>query len=117
MRLRHPSTEDLQHWLADDTDDAADGLTAHVDNCERCATIMEELAAEAAEEAATSERTDLGEALSEVLAPPPDYTDRLIVAVNDQLSSRQVFGLVADLFAAGLETSRMLLVEDDHDTD
>lgn len=115
MRLRHPSTEDLQNWLADDDadDDGLSGLTYHVDNCERCAAIMEELA----EEAAASAPTELGEALSQALAPPPDYTDRLIVAVNDQLSSRQVFGVVADLFAAGLETSRMLIVEDENDSE
>ncbi|MEM9613955.1 MAG: hypothetical protein AAF962_27600 [Actinomycetota bacterium] len=71
----------------------------------------------AEEEANDGESSPLGHAVSEALAPPPDYTNRLIVAVNDQLSSRQVFGLVADLFAAGLETSRLLLVEDDHDTE
>ncbi|MEL7158687.1 MAG: hypothetical protein AAFN30_19120 [Actinomycetota bacterium] len=105
MRFRHPGTDDLRRWLADD-DEADDGVTEHIDGCARCAALMEQL------ETQDESSTRLGDALSAALAPPTDLTDRLIEAVSNQVSSRQMLGVVADIFGAGLQTSRMLLVEE-----
>jgi hypothetical protein len=110
VSLRHPSREALAHWLAgDDVDSKIDD---HLRSCERCAAVVEELAT-------TTE--PVGEALALVLAPPPDLTDRLEKGVSAKLSSRQMMGVVADLFGAGFETARLLFtgdtssIEDDHD--
>lgn len=106
MRFRHPSMVDLRQWLASDGGEPDDTITEHIDSCSRCASLLEEL------ESQDEPNPNLGEALSAALAPPTDLTDRLMEAVSNQLSSRQMLGVVADIFGAGLQTSRMLLVEE-----
>lgn len=96
----HPSRDALQRWL-DGTDDTLDD---HVATCDRCATTLEELES-ASEEA-------VAQALAVVYQAPGDLSDRLERGVADRLDSRVIFEVVADLFGAGLETSRLLLTED-----
>ncbi|MEM8922809.1 MAG: hypothetical protein AAGD35_04845 [Actinomycetota bacterium] len=108
MRLRHPDPETLRHWLAGQINGDVD---RHVGTCQRCAALMEEFDDDSGPDEA------LKAALSHVLSPPEDLTQRLIDGVNDRISSRQIMSLVADVFAAGLETSRMLLVEEPDDTE
>lgn len=103
MSLRHPGKAALRDWLAGDADE---NVERHVDTCQRCATTLEELDAT---------ETEIGEALAEILAPPDGLTERLVAGVNAKLSSRQVMGVVADLFGAGIETSRLLLIEETND--
>jgi hypothetical protein len=50
--------------------------------------------------------------LAVALASPPDLTQRLERAVAAKLSSRQIMEVMADLFGAGVETTRLLLMED-----
>ena len=106
MSLRHPETVALDHWLSGATDDQ---IEKHVDSCQRCAAVLEELD--------TSTLVEIGDALAQALAPPPDLTERLITGVNAKLSSRQVIDVVADLFGAGMETIRLLLTGDIDDND
>ncbi|MFV0526002.1 MAG: anti-sigma factor family protein [Acidimicrobiales bacterium] len=108
MSFRHPSHAELETWL--NGNDAlaprrydADAVDRHLRTCERCAAAIERLA---------SDDGDIGSQLSLVLAPPPDLNDRLEQRVADTLNSRQVLGVVADLFGAGLETSRMLFIDE-----
>ena len=104
MIRRHPRNEALQAWLGGAVDDTVD---EHLQTCQRCATVLEELDAQ--------EGLELANALASVLAPPEDLTERLVAGVNAKLTSRQVMGVVADLFGAGIETSRLLLIEDTDD--
>ncbi|MCP3991511.1 MAG: hypothetical protein GY724_20730 [Actinomycetia bacterium] len=104
MRFRHPRTAALQQWLSGAVDD---DVEKHVGTCQHCATVLEELDAR--------EEVTIGHALAEALAPPEDLTERLVAGVNAKLSSRQVVGVVADLFGAGIETTRLLLIEDTDD--
>ncbi len=104
MSLRHPRTTALQEWLLGAVDDDVED---HVGTCQRCATALEELD--------TQEEVAIGDALAEALAPPEDLTERLVAGVNARLSSRQVMGVIADLFGAGIETTRLLLIEDTDD--
>lgn len=106
MKLRHPNRDTLQQWLNGDGDSATD---LHVGTCQRCASKLEELEPDS--------ESDIGQALAAALAPPEDLTDRLEEGVNARLSSRQVMNVVADLFGAGLETSRLLLIEEENDND
>ncbi len=102
MKLkRHPSKQELANWLLA-TDSGAE-VDAHVAVCDRCAERLEQL-----EESATPSISDQ---LAELLEPPPDLTERLERRVIARLDSRQVLGVLADLFGAGLETSRLLLSE------
>ncbi len=103
MRLRrHPPRRLLLEWL--DGADGSDRLDPHLDTCEVCATRLMDL-----------ESVDAGRsikaALDEVLAPPEDLALRLEDGVKTRLASRVVFGVLADLYATGWETSKMLLIE------
>jgi hypothetical protein len=79
-------------------------LESHIDNCDRCSSVIEAIA-----EADRSE--PLAMALAQVLAPPHDLPARLEAQVSQQLSGRELVGLMAELFGAGLETSRLLIVD------
>ncbi len=107
MRFRHPNKAALQQWLDGESTDSAVDL--HVGTCQRCASTLEGLGSEA--------DSSIGDALAEVLAPPADLSERLEQAVTAKLSSRQFIDVVADLFGAGLETSRLLLIEEPDDND
>lgn len=104
MSLRHPGQLVLRQWLTGSVDD---DVERHIDTCRRCAAVLEDLDPVA--------DAEIGDALAEVLAPPEDLTERLVAGVNARLSSRQVMGVVADLFGAGFETTRLLLMEEPHD--
>ncbi|MDH3679269.1 MAG: hypothetical protein OEV40_04885 [Acidimicrobiia bacterium] len=106
MRLRHPNRDTLVRWLNGESDA---NLDLHVDTCQRCASNLEALESDA--------ESDIGDALAEALAPPDDLTARLTEGVAAKLSSRQVMDVVADLFGAGLETTRLLLIEEPDDND
>lgn len=102
---RHPSKRALLDWLVGERDPELDD---HIHGCEKCAGILEGLEPEESSQA-------ISEALAFVLAPPGDLAEKLEVGVAARLNSRQVFGVVADLFGAGLETSRLLLTEETPD--
>lgn len=99
---RHPSKRALREWLSGER---TDDIDAHIDSCERCAAVLEELEPEESSQA-------ISDALAFVLSPPGDLTTRLQLGVAARLDSRQIAGVVADLFGAGLETSRLLLSEE-----
>lgn len=99
---RHPSKRSLRDWL---NGERTDDIDAHIDSCERCASILEELEPDESTQA-------ISDALAFVLSPPGDLTTRLQVGVAARLDSRQIAGVVADLFGAGIETSRLLLSDE-----
>jgi anti-sigma factor RsiW len=108
MKLRHPSKTILRDWLTGDIEAAStDQVERHLNVCSRCAATLEAL--EPAPE------TRIGDALAIVLAPPADLAQRLEQGVAAKLSSRQMMEVVADLFGAGLETTRLLLIEEPDD--
>jgi len=100
VSTRHPHTVALERWLSGHIDHEVD---QHVDRCHRCAAILEELDA--------STDFALRSALTEAFAPPDNLTERLVAGVNAELSARQVIDVVADLFGAGIDTTRLLLTE------
>ena len=103
MRFRHPSKDRLREWLDAEMPDGED-LDTHVDTCQRCSALVEALAGEEA-------HPGLSVALNRVLGAPLGLPGRLEERVAAKLSSREVVGLMAELFGAGLETSRLLFVE------
>jgi anti-sigma factor RsiW len=108
MKLRHPSRSVLQDWLTGEIEATSTaGVERHLDVCARCAATLEALEPQP--------ESRIGDALAIVLAPPADLAQRLEQGVAAKLSSRQMMEVVADLFGAGLETTRLLLIEDPDD--
>ena len=102
-RFRHPSRQDLQAWL----DGSLPSIDDHVSTCNRCATNLEELDSPSG--------VSIAEALAAVYEPPSDLSERLARRVSDRLDSQVMFSIVADLFGAGMETSKLLLTEEPPD--
>jgi predicted anti-sigma-YlaC factor YlaD len=104
MFFRHPSKRALQEWL--DHGESAT-IDEHLADCQRCASVLEQIA--------TEEEPALRDALTFALAPPDDFAERLEQKVSARLDSRVMLGVVSDLFGAGLETSKLLLLEEPTD--
>ena len=103
MVLKHPSKKALQEWLSGHH---GAELDAHIGSCQRCAGVLEGM-----------DDTDPGslaiaDALAAVYAAPVGLSDRLQKKVAARLDSRVVIDVVADLFGAGFETSKLILVDD-----
>lgn len=98
----HPSKSKLTAWLDGVANPKVDD---HIASCERCATTIEQISADA-------ETSQLGEVLAKVLEPPEDMTLRVEEAVASKLESREVLELVSGLFVSGVETSKILVSED-----
>lgn len=105
MIRRHPRTSVLQAWLNSDAE--LPRVTAHVADCHRCANRIEQLAADDPDASA------VGPALVSLLDPPADLATRVEGNVTDRLTARQLAVVLADLYGAGLETSKLLLSEED----
>ncbi len=101
MIRRHPSRSRLSAWLAGADDPSIDD---HLATCARCASVCEDLEAPPADGALSS-------ALLAALSPPPDLGRRLETSVAERLDSRVIGDYVFDLFAAGFDTSRLLMAD------
>lgn len=133
MMVRHPSRAALQDWLAGAEEPQVD---RHVGTCERCAAALEQMEPTLTATPATPGGPDgpgpggpadfvgpgvggpggpLGDALAAVLAPPEDLAQRLEAGVAAKLSSRQMLEVVADLFGAGFEATRLLTIGEPDD--
>lgn len=102
MSRRHPSRRRLEQWL--EGEDRSAELDAHVTSCDRCADIIEELAA--ADDPIQS-------ALHRVLAPPDGLQLRVEAGIEERLQNRADMGLLADLMGVGLQAVRLLLDSSD----
>lgn len=112
MIRRHPSTEALRRWLLGDAED--EQVSEHVADCGRCATKLEQIDHETAEGAQTpADGNSVAAALHSLLAPAEGLSERVEVSVVDRLGSRQYLAVLGDLFGAGIETSRLLLTEEE----
>ncbi|MEM7340913.1 MAG: hypothetical protein AAF467_19810 [Actinomycetota bacterium] len=96
----------LQRWLAGDPDVELD-IEFDMATLDQFTDELDAMDAE--------DDDQLSDALALALAPPGDLSQRLVAGVEARLSSRAVFGIVADVFGAGLQTSRLLLFEDAND--
>ncbi len=112
MIRRHPIDGLLHRWL--DADDDANGdvakVSAHLESCARCAGRIEQLV-----ELDSPPGGPVGDALVTLLSPPAGLTARVERRVVDRLGARQMAAVVGDLLGAAIETSKLLLTEEDHE--
>jgi hypothetical protein len=101
---RHPSNQRLQAWLESG---GPARVGKHVDGCERCMALLEEL-------------SDLGDTLvaelSDALAAPTDVEDRTARQVESRLRDEAAFTAFLDLFTVGwFATKTILDIEEESD--
>ncbi len=104
MILRHPSKKALRAWLTGEVDSDLDD---HLDSCQRCASTLESLDAEA--------EAPIADVLAAFFVPPADLSVRLEQKVTDRLDSKMMLNVVSDLFGAGFEATKLLLTEEQPD--
>ena len=100
--FRHPRKSKLERWL-DGEDDTK--LANHVANCDRCVSVIEEIGN------AEADLPGLG-SYSLWLDPEDGYKERVEASAAERLDSREVLGIVGGLFAAGFQSTKILVTEE-----
>ena len=101
---RHPSRKRLERWF--DGHEADPDLDAHLDTCDRCASVIEELAAS---------DDPVHSALQSVLPVPDDLHARIEVGINSRLQNRQDLAALAEIMGIGLRTARLVFADPEPD--
>lgn len=102
--LFHPSTNRLRVWL--DTG-APEGVGTHVEQCERCAAKLEDIA-----ESAATDLDEIGSfqaALTALLEPPDDLSERVARGVVQRQHADRELSLLVGLFSIGVETTQLMI--------
>lgn len=103
LDLWHPSSKRLHRWL--DTGEP-NGVGEHVEGCRRCADRLEEI--DEATPLTLDGPNPLRQALTELIAPPPDLNDRVLRGVEARGRAEREMMLIAGLFSIGVETAQLL---------
>lgn len=114
LSFAHPSRQRLLAWL-DATDDYS-GVTEHVEQCDRCASRIEELAAEPDSEITTL-ATSFGDALRVAYEPPDGINDRVLEKIKQRRLADRELNVLFGLFSIPKDAVDLLLPADtNHDT-
>lgn len=97
MTSRHPSRQRLQRWL--ETGETR-RVETHIDSCERCQTILEELSE-------LDEGVVAG--LQTAITPPDDLGERTNDGVDERLRNEAAAAAFLDLFTIGWDFVRTVL--------
>lgn len=100
VAMFHPNKKKLFAWLSGDE---VPRVERHVDKCERCAHVMENLD--------ESSEFQLADALKTVLAPPRDLSERVEKNLESRIET-EFMDYISDAFIAGLDTSKILIMGD-----
>jgi hypothetical protein len=105
MRIfrRHPSRQALAIWLGGGAPD----LDEHLATCTRCASSIEELE--------STEQPLLAVALAELFEAPEGLSERLERRVTERMEDNVFFEVASELFGAGVETARLLALDESAD--
>lgn len=113
LALGHPSRKRLAAWL--DAADAAPAVTAHVENCERCAARLEELA-EAEGDGAGLDET-IGAALRTAYTPPDGIEERVLRSIDARERLDHEMNLLLGIFAIAKDAAELMLPDERQDGD
>ncbi|MGI9607100.1 MAG: hypothetical protein ACR2P0_13265 [Acidimicrobiales bacterium] len=95
MSTSHPDRATLDRWLDGDRTE----LDAHIESCEVCSRVLDEL---------EPEGVDLGPALTTATDPPAGMQRRVRSRLTARLDDRRDVELIASLFSVAGETTRIL---------
>jgi len=95
-RHMHPSNKRLERWL----DGADHDLDAHIEDCHRCATRIEDIA--------QGESTHIAGALRQLLVVPTDLKPRLNDGIGRKMRARGDVELLGELLGVSWRTVRVL---------
>lgn len=99
---RHPSRKQLRAW----SDGAHDRLSSHIERCDRCVVLLEEM---------TLLDPGIRQVLVRVTQPRPGFTERIETAVEERRKSAETWSVVGDLFSLGWRTFDALVEEEGED--
>lgn len=95
-RHLHPSRAKLMGWIEGEQPD----LDAHVEQCLRCASKIEEIDS-------TSE-SSLGLALAQILSPPANLSPQLASRIEHKIESRSDIRLLGEMLGVPYQTIKVV---------
>lgn len=119
MMARHPNRQQLASWL----NGAHTHLDEHLDECEKCASRLDELNSTVPIESASAKSdafpnnveaitAELRPALLTLLQPPTDLHERISERISDRLQDRSDADLFGSLLGIPIEAGRVFLDRD-----
>ena len=109
LSFAHPSRQRLLVWL--DATDESSGITEHVDQCERCAERIEELAGQSDADGLAL-ALSLGDALRAEYEPPVDINDRVLEKIRQRQLADREMNVLFGLFSIPKDAVELLLPSD-----
>lgn len=108
LSFKHPSREQLLAWLnGASVDDSV--ITMHIDQCDKCAQRLSDLADEADDGAVDDE---LASAIREVYEPPADLNTRVLKKIDERERADHEMNLFLGLFAIGKDAAELMMPSD-----
>lgn len=95
-RHLHPSRSKLASWI----EGAQPHLDAHVEECLRCASKIEEID--------SGSESSLGLALAQILAPPRNLSTQLTSQIEHKIESRSDLGLLGEMLGVPYQTVKVV---------
>ena len=110
----HPGRSKLRQWLV--ASDPSQSVTDHVETCERCATRLEDLAADDRDGATTAtDNAVLARVIRSTWEPPTDLTERVIRGIGDRERNDRDLDVMLGLLGIASEAATLMLPKDDND--
>ncbi len=108
ISFTHPNRSQLLAWLDGvATDDSV--ITMHVDQCDKCAQRLNELADGADEPVVDDE---LATAIRQAYEPPADLNSRVLKKIDERERADRELNLFLGLFAIGKDAAELMLPRD-----
>ena len=101
MLARHPNKRQLSLWL----DGQAPNYDSHVDDCEHCSALLEDIVGIDLD----NDDSNIGPALLVLLEPPADLEDRVSRRIAERLQTTSDMELFSSMFGIPIDAARVFL--------
>lgn len=113
----HPGRTKLRQWL--DAASPVQSITDHVETCERCATRLDDLAANDRDGASTAtDNAVLARLIKSTWTPPTDLTERVIRGIDQRERNERDLDVMLGLLGIATEAATLMMPNgtDHHET-